>query len=148
MLLTMELRAPLPHEQPAVRSLLVAAALPVDDLDDADVRFIVAIDDDKPVGAVGLEAFGSVGLLRSLAVRADRRGSGIGNRLVDALEAQARDAGFEQLVLLTTTAAPFFAMRGYRAIDRIDAPAAVRDSAEFRSLCPASATCMARSLEI
>lgn len=142
----MELRSPRATEQSALRSLLIAAALPVEDLDQAQVRFFVAIEDEEPVGVIGLEAFGTVGLLRSLAVRSDRRGAGIGGRLVEVLEAQAREAGFEQLVLLTMTAAPFFARRGYRAIDRAQAPAEVLGSAEFRSLCPASATCMTRSL--
>ncbi len=142
----MELHAQRPHEHPAVRSLLANAGLPVEDLDDADVHFILAADDSGPVGAIGLEAFDDVGLLRSLVVCSHLRGSGIGSRLVDALEAHARDAGFAQLVLLTQTAAPFFATRGYRVIDRNHAPTAVQASAEFRSLCPASATCMIKSL--
>ena len=50
-------------------------------------------------------------------------------------------------MLLTTTAASFFAKRGYRPLARDEAPAAVRATAEFRSICPASATCMGKSLE-
>lgn len=142
----MELHAQLPDEYPAVRALLADAGLPVEDLDDADVHFILATDDSGPVGAIGLEAFGDVGLLRSLVVCSRLRGAGIGGRLVEALEAHALGAGFAQLVLLTQTAEPFFAMRGYRAIDRAQAPAAVQASAEFRSLCPASAACMIKTL--
>ncbi|HVI59562.1 MAG TPA: arsenic resistance N-acetyltransferase ArsN2 [Luteimonas sp.] len=142
----MELRLQLPREHEVVRSLLVGAALPVADLDGGTVQFIVATENDEPVGAIGLEPFGSAGLLRSLVVRSDLRGSGVGSRLVEALESLARDNGFDQLVLLTQTAAPFFARRGYRVIDRADAPAAILASAEFRSLCPASATCMFKIL--
>jgi amino-acid N-acetyltransferase len=142
----MELRLQLPQEHEVVRSLLVGAALPVVDLDGGTVQFIVATGNDEPVGAIGLESFGTAGLLRSLVVRSDLRGSGVGGRLVEALESRARDGGFDQLVLLTQTAAPFFARRGYRVIDRADAPAAVLASAEFRSLCPASATCMLKIL--
>ena len=54
--------------------------------------------------------------------------------------------GMDQLVLLTQTAEPFFATRGYAVIAREAAPAAVRRSAEFRSICPASAICMTRQL--
>ena len=54
--------------------------------------------------------------------------------------------GVHELVLLTTTAAPFFARRGYQIIDRLDAPAGVQRSEEFRGLCPASAICMQRVL--
>lgn len=143
----MELRTARAEEQATVRSLLTAAGLPVEDLDDATVDVIVAIQDDVLVGAIGLESFGDDGLLRSLVVSPDARGGGIGRHLVDAIEAHASAAGFDSLVLLTTTAAPFFAARGYQVINRTDAPVAVQASAEFRSLCPASATCMRKSLE-
>ena len=85
-------------------------------------------------------------LLRSLAVRDGERGRGIGEQLVGAIEARAAMLGLQQLVLLTETAAPFFARRGYVAITRDLAPPAVQHSAEFRSICPASATCMIKSL--
>ena len=143
----MELRLQLPQEREAIRSLLVGAALPVVDLDTATVHFIVATERSTPIGAIGLERFGSAGLLRSLVVRSDWRGSGVGARLVDALESFARGNGVDQLVLLTQTAAPFFARRGYRVIERAAAPAAIQASAEFRSLCPASATCMLKILD-
>lgn len=133
-------------EQNAIRALLVEGALPVDDLDEADVRFIVAERDGAVIGAIGLQPFDRVGLLRSLVVRAQARGEGVGAALVQALEAHASERGLERLVLLTLTAAPFFAARGYAVIARDDAPAVVQASAEFRSLCPASATCMSKML--
>jgi len=143
----MNLRNERPHERDAVRSLLIGAALPVADLDDTRVQFIVATDNDEPVGAIGLESFGDAGLLRSLVVRPALRGTGIGGRLVDALESLARESGCRQLILLTQTAAPFFASRGYRVIERDAAPVNVRSAEEFRSLCPASATCMTKILD-
>jgi amino-acid N-acetyltransferase len=45
--------------------------------------------------------------------------------------------------LLTTTAAPFFTRFGFTSAARDAAPAALRATAEFASLCPASAVCMA-----
>jgi amino-acid N-acetyltransferase len=50
------------------------------------------------------------------------------------------------LVLLTQTAEPFFARLGYSVVDRVYVPDEVKASAEFRSLCPAAATCMTKSL--
>jgi amino-acid N-acetyltransferase len=139
---------PLMHgEERLVASLLADASLPVEDLQEGSVAFIVAIDGADAIGAIGLEVFGDVGLLRSLVVRPDARGLGIGGQLVDALEAQARQRGLHRLVLLTQTAAPFFAGRAYHVIDRHAAPASVQASAQFRSLCPASATCMTRQLD-
>ena len=142
----MKLRAVLPDELPCIRAMLSAATLPTEDLGGGAVQFIVADSEDGVVGAIGLETFGNVGLLRSLVVRPELRGVGIGGQLVIALETHARENNVDQLVLLTQTAAPFFTARGYGAIDRKDAPHSVQSSAEFRSLCPASATCMIKSL--
>ena len=142
----MALRPLLASEHAQIRTLLGAAALPVEDLDHAAVHFIVAPEHGEVVGAIGLEAFGTVGLLRSLVVRPDARDTGLGSQLVDALEMHARLRGLTQLVLLTQTAASFFARRGYHVIDRQAAPEPVMASAEFRSICPASATCMTKHL--
>jgi len=49
-------------------------------------------------------------------------------------------------VLLTQAARRFFERQGYRAIERQSVPQAVQASEEFRSLCPTSATCMAKTL--
>ena len=113
----------------SVEQLLAAAGLPTADL-----------------GAIGLERHGAAGLLRSLVVVPEQRGRGVGGALVDALERDARADGLDALVLLTQTAETFFARRGYVRIDRAAAPAAVRTSAEFTSLCPSSATTMLKSL--
>ena len=80
-------------DRAALRALLAASALPVADLDGAAIEFLVAADDDIVVGVVGLERFDDTALLRSLAVRADRRGSGLGDALVRAAEELARAQG-------------------------------------------------------
>ena len=51
------------------------------------------------------------------------------------------------LYLLTTTAEEFFARCGYEPIDRSRVPEAIRATAEFQSLCPASSVCMRKRLE-
>ena len=142
----MELRTPKEAERAGIRALLIDSGLPVDDLEAAAIDFIVAVEGDRLDGVVGLEPFAGVGLLRSLAVAPAVRGTGAGIALVQAVESHARSRGLEHLVLLTQTAAPFFARRGYEVIERTAAPAPVRDSAEFRSICPASATCMSKHL--
>ena len=50
------------------------------------------------------------------------------------------------LVLLTLTAVSFFERQGYRVIDRRSVPDDVQATAEFKSLCPASAICMAKAI--
>jgi amino-acid N-acetyltransferase len=134
----------------AIRSLLQAADLPTADLEHgaaSSVRFWVLRDGARVIGAVGLERFGSAGLLRSLVVDRSRRGEGLGIALVRTLERESAAAGIDQLVLLTQTARPFFERLGYVVIDRPSAPEAIRASTEFRALCPASATCMSRNLD-
>lgn len=143
----MDLRPMAADERAAVQSLLRACRLPVDDLDTADIAFTVAANTNSIVGVAGLEVFEDAGLLRSVAVQSSTRGAGLGNKLTSAVEAQAKARGLKHLVLLTETAAPFFAKRGYVVIPREQAPIAIQQSAEFRSLCPASATCMIQSLE-
>ncbi|MFB6072609.1 MAG: GNAT family N-acetyltransferase [Halobacterium sp.] len=77
-----------------------------------------------------------------MVVEEGARREGYGGALCDALEERARAAGFGALYLLTTTAGEFFADRGYEAVSRDEAPAAVRETAQFRDRCPATATCM------
>lgn len=133
---------------PRILELLDAAALPTADLAARDApRFIVASAGTAIVGAVGLEAYGTHGLLRSLVVDPAWRGQGIGAALIAAAEARARALDLHALVLLTTTAAPLFARHGYAVIERAAAPQAVQASAEFAHLCPSSSTCMTKRLE-
>jgi len=131
-----------------VRDLLAAAGLPTEDLNSAPgLHFWVAEDQDRIVGAVGLESLGAAGLLRSLVVAPSHRQHGLGSSLTAVLEREARAKGIEILVLLTETARSFFERHGYQVIERTYVPDEVKQSAEFQSLCPASATCMTKSLQ-
>ena len=135
-----------------IRALLQLCGLPHDDLTPDAVRdFLVLRPADGAqglVGCVGVERASSAGLLRSVAVAPAHRGSGHGDALLLALQAHAAAAGIQELFLLTTTAAAFFAMRGYRLRPRTDVPEAIRLTAEFASVCPDSATCMFRELAL
>ena len=132
---------------PHVRRLLADNALPVADLETAAIEWVVAEDGGRLLGAVGLEVFDDAALLRSLVVDAGGRGSGLGGALVTAIEAQALASGAGTLSLLTQTAEPFFARRGWLVVPRDALPAGVQRSGEFRSICPASATAMVKTLE-
>lgn len=129
-----------------VESLLADTGLPTEDVRAKPDRFRVAVVDGTPVGVGGLEPLGTHGLLRSVAVVPSERGLGYGGQIVDALEAEAREAGVGSLYLLTTTAAGFFADRGYERVDRAAVPSSVRGTTQFAELCPASATAMLKRL--
>ena len=130
----------------AIRALLERSGLPTSDLESARPEFAVMREDGEVIAAGALQRFGSAALLRSVVVAPHRRGSGLGQAMVTGLEHIACAARISRLVLLTQTAAEFFARQGYRVIERGTAPQDMRESEEFRSLCPSSATCMAKSL--
>jgi len=73
---------------------------------------------------------------------------GIGAALLAHVEQAAARMGMERLVLLTQTADRFFAHRGYMIVERNAVPDTIRESSEFRTLCPASAVCMAWHLPL
>lgn len=129
------------------RALLREAGLPVDDLvAPMAVQLFGAFDGDELVGVVGLEGAGNDALLRSLAVVDARRGDGYGRALVASAEREATAQGVRCLYLLTTTAAAFFDRLGYRRIARDDVPPAIAATPQFAMLCPASSTCMTKTL--
>jgi amino-acid N-acetyltransferase len=97
-------------------------------------------------GVIALQRFGHEGLLRSLAIAPEQRRRGFGRELVVRLEQDAHAEGVERLILLTETAEMFFRALGYQSVDRHSVGHAVTQSAEFRSLCPATALCMSKAL--
>lgn len=94
------------------------------------------------VGAAGVEVYGRAGLLRSVVVAAAQRGTGLGKALTADRLAWARSQRLEEVYLLTTTAADFFARLGFERVAREAVPAAVRESREFASVCPSTAVVM------
>ena len=130
-----------------LKSWLSAAELPIADLTVAHMQyFLIATTSEAPVGMIGLEQFGAVGLLRSLVVDPSSRSGGIGRRLVTALEAEAIAAGVNDLWLLTIDADEYFARLGYQTMGREAAPAAIQATNEFSSLCPGDAVLMRKKL--
>jgi amino-acid N-acetyltransferase len=131
----------------AVEALLAGAQLPVADLGSSRSLTLLGLrDGGRLVGVVGVEVYGRVGMLRSLAVEPAHRKTGLGTTLATSAETWAAEQGIETLYLLTTTAAQFFARRGYVAVPRSEAPQAIAATAQFSALCPASSTLMRRAL--
>lgn len=141
-----EIRAASATDMPTMRALLESEDLPTSDLATAQPQFLVAFEGRQIVGGGALQRFGQSALLRSVVVVPELRGSGLGRLIVRELERAARAAGIERLIVLTLTAKSFFEHQRYQTIDRADAPADMQESEVFRSLCPASATCMVKAL--
>ena len=144
-LLRMSIAAAQRADLPEIRALLNASGLPGEDLTPAHLdSFWVERDRAGLVGSIGLEPRGRVALVRSLAVRADGRGQGLGAALLAHAESQAGALGVEMLYLLTTTAERFFAAHGYGVTPRETAPTAIQATSEFAGLCPSGSVCMVK----
>ena len=104
--------------------------------------FLVAREDGALRGVAGLEIYGDVALLRSLAVRPAARGKGWGGKLVQTVLEVAQKRNIRTLYLLTETAESFFLRLGFERIqpDRMDAR--LEASRELQGVCPESAVAM------
>lgn len=142
----MRIREAADKDLDAIQSLLTASDLPLDGVKENFSSFVVAEEKGEIAGAIGLEKFGSVALLRSAVVSPQHRGSGIGRKLVEQALELASDQGIEELFLLTTTAEKYFPRFGFSATVRSAVPDAIKASAEFQGACPDSAVVMTRRL--
>ena len=138
------IRAADPADLAAIERLLTVSGLPLDGVRDALEGFVVAQSGDDLVGVAGLEVCCDNALLRSVAVMPEWRSHGLGRALVTRVISDAEARGIRALYLLTTTAERYFPSFGFKQVARDDVPADVRETAEFQSACPASATVMCR----
>jgi N-acetylglutamate synthase-like GNAT family acetyltransferase len=127
----------------AVLALLAEVDLPAEGVAEHFGQFFVAREDGSVVGCGGQERYGNVSLLRSLAVSPGLRRSGLGKALTKRLLDEARSLGVREIVLLTTTAADFFARNfGFTEVERNQFNEAFADSPEWGLPRCSSAVCM------
>jgi amino-acid N-acetyltransferase len=131
-----------PADLDEVLALLQRSGLPLDGAADCVRAMLVLRAADGVSGCAALELYGEDALLRSVVVDASRRGTGEGLALTRAALQMAAERGARSVYLLTTTAAAFFPRFGFAPVSREEVPAAVRQSVEFTSACPASAVVM------
>ena len=135
-----------PRDLPDVLAFLEANGLPAAGLEQHATDILVARMGGDLAGTAALEAYGPEALLRSVAVDAGLRGSGLGQDLTRAALDAARRRGVRRVFLLTETAAGFFPRFGFVEIARDAAPEEIRRTVEFASACPASARVMVLEL--
>jgi len=131
-----------PADAGAIAALLRACDLPVAGACGVVDRFCLVSDDTGLAACAATEAYGGLVLLRSVAVRPDRRGSGLARRVTLAALERAAGEGATEAFLLTTTAPGFFRRFGFAAVPRETAPSALGASAELRGACPDTAILM------
>jgi amino-acid N-acetyltransferase len=132
-------------ERQEVISLLQQQNLPVADIDEDKLLYLL-LDGERTVGTAGLELFEDFGLLRSVSIIKEEQGRGYGRIINEQMENEAKESGIRCMYLLTTTAKDFFGKQGYLAIGRDEVPEAIKQTAEFSSLCPSSAVLMKKNI--
>ena len=131
------------EELESVKDFLKRNALPYQDLELSKTMAVIYEDDGcKFVGCGALEFYGNCALLRSVAVESARRGESFGKAIVADLLQRAQKHGVAEVYLLTETAREFFLRLKFQELNRDEAPAILRESSEFKTVCPASATLM------
>ena len=137
------------EDEKEIKAVLSSAGLHHQDIKPAHLQHFLVLKDEinsAVTGVVGLELGDNNALLRSLAVIESERGKGLATQLLYKIEKYARSQQIDTLYLLTLTAERFFAKQGYQKTDRKSAPAAIQETAEFKSLCPETAVCMKKRL--
>jgi amino-acid N-acetyltransferase len=120
-----------PQDKVHIERLLVAVGLPTAGVERQLPDFEVAEDGGRIVGTAGLEPYGRVALLRSVAVDPQYQGRGVARELVERRLKQAATAGIRNVYLLTTTAAEYFRKFGFEAISREEISPDVLVSEQF-----------------
>ena len=130
-----------------IKKLLDDNDLPTSDLDQSNVHLFIGLIDSKMAGVIGIEKRNNVGLLRSLAVEDSFKGQGVGRELTLKLIDLCTSDNIEKLFLLTMTAKKYFEKFGFVEIDRVEVPDEIKQTREFKDICPASSVVMYKELK-
>ena len=126
-----------------ISPLLTAAGLDAWHPADGPAEALVARNERAElVGCAIVVSYGDVGLLRSVAVAHDQRGTGLGRSLVEALLARPAVRRLRTVYLLTTTAAGFFERLGFAAVDRAGVDPVIKRTRQYLEECPTTAVVM------
>ncbi len=127
-----------------ILSLLDTVGLPRPDK--SPIAFWKLAQGQSCVGVVGAERWGSVALLRSLAVKPTARHRGFATRLVRVALESLQQQGMREVWLFTETAHAYFLEWGFLDRPRSDGPCVILASQEGREACSTSAALMALDL--
>lgn len=132
------------EERDQLIDLLSEANLPVSDLPQSLNYFYLAKKDEKTIGSIGLEDFGSCALLRSMVVTKGMQGEGVGKKLLNHLIATLKEdqGSLKEIYLITEHAEKFFQATGFETIARDDVAETISELPQFKSICPTSAAVM------
>jgi N-acetylglutamate synthase-like GNAT family acetyltransferase/thioredoxin reductase len=144
--LNFSLRPATQGDWPAIAALLEANKLPLDGAREHLSTFLLAVGNGEIIGSAGMEVYGNVALLRSVAVAPGLHRQGIGRELVSRMLEEATRRQIGTAHLLTVTAPEYFAQFGFKRGPIDQAPQSLKVSAEFQGACPACAAFMSLTL--
>jgi amino-acid N-acetyltransferase len=134
------------EDLPVILDLLAKCGLPTQGVHENRAHFFVLKEREKLAGCIGMEVYGDVGMLRSLAVIEEKRGLGYGNVLTRQILSYSGKKKIKRLYLLTTHAEGFFSRFGFVAVGRDSVDLAIKKTGEFSEYCPLSVTVMVKKL--
>lgn len=142
----LKIRPALRSDLNEVRELLESNSLPACDCAAHLNNFIIAEDQHAVVGVGGYEDCGEVALIRSFVTRPDHKNMGIAEQIFYSIRDKATYLGIKQFYLLTTTASNYFQRFGFTVCSRDGVPNRIRETKQFKELCPSTATVMVLNL--
>lgn len=119
--------------------MLISCSLPSSDVDGQAQKIFVAESEGKLVAIGGIEKFGGIALIRSIAVVPEHRKYGIASNIYQLLEEYARNSEVEELYLITESAKEYFQKLGFTEQERKTTPCLIKQTSQFSKLCPSSA---------
>ncbi len=131
---------------PGIFGLLRNNGLPFEGVAEDLRNFLVIRDGREIIGCAGLEIHEGMGLLRSVAVKKERQGQGLGMTLISRIFNLARNKNIKKLYLLTTDSSQFFSRFGFERIERNEVDPVIQQAEMFTCCCPGSSIVMVKDL--
>lgn len=133
----------------SLATILRGCQLPAVDSQSAENHvFFGYYDENTLLACVGVELYGEVALLRSLAVSAPHRNHGIASQMVVHAENFCKSKGVTLVYLLTTNADIYFSKLGYSEVARDQTNDAIKATSQFSAICPRSAKVMLKNIAV
>jgi DNA-binding MarR family transcriptional regulator/N-acetylglutamate synthase-like GNAT family acetyltransferase len=121
-----------PSDWNEIRNLLTANRQTIQGALNHLSHFVVATENGRVIGCIGLEVYGDIGLVRSLVVASNMRGRAIGKRLIKQLVVHAQEKHLSALYMLSNNADPLFERHSFTRMARADMPTKLYVSTEMQ----------------
>lgn len=131
-----------------ISDLLTGCDLVPEGLEKENLTLFYELDElEQVLGVIGVEAYGEVCLLRSLAVRHDKRNLGIARELIKNALNFAQLNNCCDVYLITETIGDTMLRYGFSNINRGDVPQDILKSPFFNGICPCSCQIMHKNVK-